>query len=319
MPYPDIRPEHHRAEGDGRIVSIALNGGAEGGAVALGPELLNGVGRQFENWYATPAAPVRAHESGVRYAANADMACGFLPLRRGQPVAETTARFYRALFAILKECGDFAPLRVWHYLPDLSGAGEPTPYRMFCRARAAVIGAVSPGMLCAATVIGSGAEHGLLYFLGGERGGRVIDNPRQTNPSDYPAQYGDPPPLFARAVLHRSAAACRLYISGTASIVGHRSCHAGDAVAQLDEVADNLQALLAAAAEAEPAFADKTLRDLRSARLYLKRRADYDAVARALPARFGALPDLKIFRGEICRPELLAEMEGMIEQRREGT
>ncbi len=45
--------------------------------------------------------------------------------------------------------------------------------------------------------------------------------------------------------------------------------------------------------------------------------ADYDAVARALPARFGALPELKTFRGEICRPELLAEMEGMIEQRRD--
>ncbi len=47
--------------------------------------------------------------------------------------------------------------------------------------------------------------------------------------------------------------------------------------------------------------------------------ADYDAVTRALPARFGALPELKIFRGEICRPELLVEMEGMIEHRREGT
>ncbi len=46
--------------------------------------------------------------------------------------------------------------------------------------------------------------------------------------------------------------------------------------------------------------------------------ADYDAVTRALPARFGALPNLKIFRGEICRPELLAEMEGMIECWREG-
>lgn len=314
MSYPDIKLENHPAKGGGCIASIALNTAAEGGAIPLGLEPLSKSGGRFENWYAPPARRLRPHESGVRYAANEHMAFGFLSMHRRQPVAETTARFYRALFAILKECGDFTPLRVWHYLPDLSGTSEPTPYQRFCRARTAVIRSVKPKTLCAATVIGSGTQQGMFYFLAAARPGHVINNPRQTNPSDYPLQCAAPPPLFARAVLHHSTDAIRLYISGTASIVGHRSQHANDALAQLDEMANNLEALIAATAEAEPAFAGKTLQDLRCARLYLKHSADYDDITRALHARFGQLPELSVFRGEICRPELLVEMEAMLEQ-----
>ena len=318
MSYPDIKLEDHASAGADCIVSIRLNAADKDHAMTLGLELLGDDGACFENWFMASVPPSCAHESGVRYSANEHFAFGFLPVRANQSIEEVTTLFYHGLLAILKECGGFAPLRIWHYLPKLHSPNEPTPYQAFCRARANVIGAVTSAM-CAATVIGSGTGMGMLYFLAASRPGLVIDNPRQTSPRNYPPHYANPPPLFARATLHRLGDAVRLYISGTASIVGHQSRHPDHVLAQLGEMADNLESLIAAAADEEPALADTTIKDLRHARLYLKYKTDYDNVMPALRVRFGRLPDLKTFHGEICRPELLIEMEGMIEQRRSAT
>jgi len=60
-----------------------------------------------------------------------------------------------------------------------------------------------------------------------------------------------------------------------------------------------------------------TLGDLALARVYLKRHEDY-AQARAIcEERLGELPTIYAV-GDICRPELLVEIEGMAFSRRQG-
>src|SRR3546814_8116900 len=49
-------------------------------------------------------------------------------------------------------------------------------------------------------------------------------------------------PSFSRATLIGDGANARLLVSGTASVVGHESLHAGDLTAQLDETMANLDA-----------------------------------------------------------------------------
>lgn len=308
MPCPDARLENCVSRSAGCFATVALQPGGVEGAIATGLTPLDDSGACFENWYARQAVAGK-QSGGLRYWAGDDFAFGFSAFDSSRPVAQATLSFYRAMFAALESCGGFAPLRIWHYLPALHAAGAAAPYRSFCRARAA---ALAPPY-CAATVIGTGSDHGVFYFLAARRAGRCIDNPRQVSPDRYPVQYADPPPMFARALLHRDGGRSTLYISGTASIVGHRSQHPGNAPAQLGEVAANLEALIAAAAETDSAFAGTQLGDLRRARLYLRRPSDYRSVMEALAARFGTLPGLRVFRGEICRPELLVEVEGMIE------
>src|SRR5213082_3849534 len=57
--------------------------------------------------------------------------------------------------------------------------------------------------------------------------------------------YGSHSPLFSRATLLRQSGGLALFISGTASIVGHTSLHVGDTVAQTRETLANIEALRA--------------------------------------------------------------------------
>ena len=121
-----------------------------------------------------------------------------------------------------------------------------------------------------------------------------IETPRQVSAFRYPERYGARAPLFARATL-----ACgMLFISGTASIVGHESRHAGDVAAQADEMLRNLEALLSQARRLGCALSPAELR----AKLYLRHPRDGDVVRERLRAAGLAAP-------VICRPELDVEIE----------
>ena len=106
--------------------------------------------------------------------------------------------------------------------------------------------------LPAACAIGTDEPGLRLYALAGRTAGIQIENPRQTSAFHYPRQYGPRSPSFSRAVLKAwEERHHHLYISGTASIVGHASQHV-DLMAQLDETLFNLRALLAQANRLTP-------------------------------------------------------------------
>jgi chorismate lyase/3-hydroxybenzoate synthase len=104
-----------------------------------------------------------------------------------------------------------------------------------------------------------------------------------------------------------------LFISGTASIVGHRSQHAGDPVAQTHETFINLSVLVdgANAKLAAPTFALDQL----VYTIYVRHRADCARVRAQFLAEVGAesfaAHNAVFLRGDICRAELLVEIEAM--------
>jgi enamine deaminase RidA (YjgF/YER057c/UK114 family) len=140
----------------------------------------------------------------------------------------------------------------------------------------------------------------VLFFLAGDGPGRNVENPRQVSAFHYPARYGAQPPLFARATL----AAGMLFVSGTASIVGHESRHIGDVAAQADETLRNLEALLAEARRAGCALAPEDLQ----LKVYLRHATDRTVVQQRLTAG-GFAPPLVFLQAGICRPELDVEIE----------
>lgn len=217
---------------------------------------------------------------------------------------------YRALYRFLDASGHPHPLRIWQYIERIH-----TPYRRldryqrFCAGRQRAIGAgIPPARLPAATVIGSREPGFTLYALAAPEPAVQIENPRQVSAFHYPPEYGPVSPAFSRAVLKRwDGGGAHLYISGTASIVGHASRHPEDAEAQLEETLENLEALLERAAQrgAPPLRLD----DLSAYRLYVR----HDRHAERLEARFRSLVGhhvpLVMLEGEICRRELLLEVE----------
>lgn len=207
-------------------------------------------------------------------------------------------------------------LRTWNFLDGINaGSGDAERYRQFCLGRGHALAARSDfeRHLPAATAIGSDGGGLTIAVLAGRAPGVALENPRQVAAFRYPRQYGPRSPSFTRAMLLRDAAGAgaRLLVSGTASIVGHATRHAGDVLAQLDEAATNVEALLRHAAVGHFPEVGEPLWTPESFKLYLR---DAAAAARIRPRfeqRLAQGAPWVLLRGDICRQDLLVEVEGV--------
>jgi chorismate lyase/3-hydroxybenzoate synthase len=194
-------------------------------------------------------------------------------------------------------------LRVWNYLDGINaGNGDAERYRRFCSARARSMAAHGLVRYPAATAIGHRGTPGRLqvYALSASADGRTLENPRQVSAWQYPRQYGPTAPSFARAMLLPQGG---LAISGTAAVIGHASHHVGDVTAQVDEAVANLHALLERAAL--PAFDA-----LSPLKVYVRHPEDAEAVNTALARHLDRSVPRILLQGDICRNELLVEIDG---------
>ncbi|MBN2577651.1 MAG: hypothetical protein JXB10_01495 [Pirellulales bacterium] len=110
-----------------------------------------------------------------------------------------------------------------------------------------------------------------------------------------------------------------IFISGTASIVTSQSRHLDQVERQTQETFDNIEALISPENFCRSGCPDlgATLGDLALARVYLKRPEDYPKVQALCRERLGALPVIYAIC-DLCRPELLVEIEALAFVRRRG-
>ena len=273
------------------------------------PEL--GGGATVEVWRGARPAQTGVLD-GVHYADNGDAL--FLHLHLNESASDAlnplTTVAYQRLFAAARARGYPHLLRVWNYFPAINQeAGGLERYRAFCVGRHAALRAERAEWethLPAASAIGA-AEPGLrLCALAARDPGWQIENPRQVSAFHYPTQYGPQSPSFSRAILkHWGAQDYHLYISGTASVVGHASQHL-DLMAQLDETLLNLAALIAQASQRTPAPLRPVL-----FRVYVQPDLDPAPARERIARAFGPDIPLLFLRADICRRELLIEIEGL--------
>ena len=223
-----------------------------------------------------------------------------------------TCEVYRDLIEAVRTQGFPEILRIWNFLPGINrGAGDLERYRRFCigRGRALTEAGLDDATMCAATAIGSNDQSFRLFALAGRNPGLSIENPRQVPAWEYPRSYGPRSPAFARATaIYTERGGVGLMISGTASVVGHATVHPGDVLAQVDEAATNIEALLEVAARQ---LEEPTLHRFGSTslvRVYVRQAADWPVIATRLRQRW---PDVSLagLRGDICRRDLLVEIE----------
>lgn len=147
----------------------------------------------------------------------------------------------------------------------------------------------------------------MVYFLASRAAPSFIENPRQVSAYRYPPQYGSHAPAFSRAALLRQRDSLMLFISGTSSIVGHRSLHVGDAAAQTRETLANIGALLEEANRLERAahFSFATL----ACKVYVRRPEDLPAIHAELQTAVALSTRVIYLQADICRQDLLVEIE----------
>ena len=241
---------------------------------------------------------------------------------QGEGLQALSGAAYDALFAVLQARGTPHVLRFWNYLArindEVAGLERYRRFNLgrqqaFDRARRSAFEG-SP----AASAVGSvpGAPLQVRVIASAQPVSQPVENPRQVSAYRYPSAYGPVAPSFSRAaLLARGDGGALLAWSGTASIVGHASVHLGDVHAQALEACRNLDAVLAAA-RAMPA--GRPLGALADASLtvYVRHPQDAPAVAQALAAYLGegaaALAQAVWLQADICRAELLVEIEGVL-------
>jgi chorismate lyase/3-hydroxybenzoate synthase len=98
--------------------------------------------------------------------------------------------------------------------------------------------------------------------------------------------------------------------SGTASIVGHESLHGGNLEAQIDETLTNLRELCRAGDRmiARPQRANRSDAAV-AVKVYLRRSETAPAAAARILAGLPGAKSLLLLEADICRRELLVEIE----------
>jgi chorismate lyase/3-hydroxybenzoate synthase len=235
-----------------------------------------------------------------------------------------TSQAYREIFATLDELAYPHLLRVWNYLPQINvDTHGMERYRQFNSARRNALvasGRDLKGNVPAACALGSvNGSPLVIYFLASREAPTVIENPRQVSAYEYPSQYG-PKPAFSRASVLRETSGAILFISGTASIVGHQTVHAGDVEAQTRETFVNIEALLGEANRvsggAQPHVGRRGGRarfglETLAYKVYVRNSADLPLIQSQLHAALGREAQVVYLQADICRQDLLVEIEAI--------
>jgi enamine deaminase RidA (YjgF/YER057c/UK114 family) len=163
----------------------------------------------------------------------------------------------------------------------------------------------------AACALGSSGGPLVLYCLASKTPPEAIENPRQTSAYRYPQQYGPRAPSFSRAALWRGddEDSDVLFVSGTASIVGHETLHQGNVVAQAHETLTNLQSVVASAVS-HGARDVALLSDLRL-KAYVRHPQDQPRVQQVLAGHGLDAENVLYLHADICRSDLLVEIEAI--------
>ena len=243
-----------------------------------------------------------------------------LDLRESSDMREASRVAYEILQTYLQQSPHQWPLKIWNYIPGINqGQGDEELYRQFCLGRADAV-LIDPGdspPLPAATAIGSRSEEPALqvYFLAAALPGLDVENPRQVSAWRYPRQYGPKSPLFSRGTILRLNGSQQFLISGTASVVGHQTHHENQVANQLSESLRNVNSLLE---EGYRLTGDSHARlDAEGMlKVYIRDPSDLELIRRTLDAEAPAEIPRIYLQGDICRENLLTEIDGIVSLQR---
>ncbi|WP_434114014.1 hypothetical protein [Methylocaldum sp. GT1TLB] len=268
-----------------------------------------------EVWLSPQPARYGEHQ-GIRYACNGDIlfGCFYLPEQEPDSVETRTYRTYCRILDLIRLSGYTHLIRMWNYLPRINGEYLGLEnYQRFCLGRHQAFAEadyVFDRDLPAASAIGTGTEGLRIYFIASRAPGRQIENPRQVSAYRYPLQYGPRSPSFSRATLTEFGGERQLYLSGTASIVGHETLHPEDAAGQLRETLINIQAVLNELGQSRIRL-DELGPDC-MLKVYVRHREHFGIAKQRLAETLNPSCPVIFLQGDICRRDLLLEIEGII-------
>jgi enamine deaminase RidA (YjgF/YER057c/UK114 family) len=265
-------------------------------------------------------------------------AANLFPDPRQTTVYERSQITFERMSQMLGKCGTRYDqvIRTWLYLGDIVGPEDDTQrYKELNRARTDFyhhfrfgMDRTPPGfkwpVFPASTGIGTSGK-GVMMSCIALQSSRPdlllipLENPQQVSAFDYGAHYSPKSPKFARAMAVASGDCATIFVSGTASITDAETRHEGDVEAQTHQTLDNIEALISANNFCRHGVTGlgADLDDLALVRVYIKRQEDFEKTRAVCRQRFGERPTIYAV-ADVCRPELLVEIEGVAYTKRRG-
>lgn len=225
---------------------------------------------------------------------------------------ELTQKTHLAYEAILDGLNPAHLARAWNFVPginDAAGNGLDR-YMMFNAGRFAAFSAAMPqrALYPVASGVGHAGNDLVLHMLSGTSEASLIMNSRQRAPHEYSQRYGPVPPAFSRGALVRIGGENLFLVSGTASVLGEKSSHTGDASGQLVETVNNLRQVCK---EAQGCASTRVNFNKNTEWLVYTTRMDIaDEIRDSLCADLNASAErIQVRFQPLCRSELIVEIE----------
>jgi len=268
-----------------------------------------------EVWY-TSGSVFRSIQDGVSIAECPDYLAVHLQHDNpsDDPLSHIAEKLYRELIVLARNRGYPHMLRAWNYFPKINeGFGDDERYKQFTIGRSSAFESFGfkNHQLPAGTAIGSTEKKSpiTITLLSTKHPCRMVENPRQVSAYDYPRRYGKRAPSFSRAAMLESEGRNQLFVSGTASVIGHESCHADNLADQCHEACLNVDTLVKHAAKTSGLQRDVNLNQNSCFRVYLRQPGGVDVVREKLAEWLGPQSQAVFLQADICRPELTIEIE----------
>jgi chorismate lyase/3-hydroxybenzoate synthase len=264
----------------------------------------------FEVW-SSDAAVTTCEHGGICGTTDGRVLFGYLSLEQheGNTLESLAEQAYMRIFEFIDHFGYRNLLRVWNYFPQINEDENGLErYRGFNVGRHAAFVAngrsIGEEDVPAASALGSNSGSLTIYFMAGKQRGKAVENPRQVSAYHYPQLFGPRSPIFVRAMSATLGGQYCFFISGTASIVGYETVHHGDSEKQTAETLLNIRALLQQIPRYDPAQGRMQLK------VYIRYAGDLPMVRDKVEAEFGPACHAVYLHSNICRSDLLLEIEG---------
>ncbi len=217
--------------------------------------------------------------------------------------------------SILKLIGARQIHRIWNYLPAINAEfARLENYRAFNigrqRAFASAYGTHYSSRISPASAVGVDGSRFAVAFIAGSDALENVENPEQIPAYSYPSQHGPKSPSFTRGAHGTVDGIPTAYLSGTSSIKEHHSIGHSDLTTQYNTTIDNMR--LVADRLGYPGALGNNTGINREFTCYLRDQDDLGDASRLFRAAIGdsAVSSTRFLRSDICRRELLLEIEG---------
>lgn len=325
MMFPDVLAGTHVPQFEVRFGASTNSLSLDAAACHLGLQMPWLHGPMEELWQ-TPGA-VYVEDGPFRFLVSPEHLHGAAVVDLDGRLEEPVHDVYARLLEICTTRG-FYLHRIWNYVPKINNLDHGLErYRQFNLGRWLAFeqrfGRDLRAYMPAASGVGIMGNQLVLTFIAGRTHPIYLENPSQVPAYHYPSEYGPKPPSFARAVLVPEPGHITGYLSGTASIEGHRSLGEGDWHTQfrttmhnIEIMFDRMDMLPALRGPAAAAAAGIVRRDFKC---YLRHPEALPLVKEWLQDEAGLEEHQATFlQADICRRELDIEIEALVVKRTSG-